>query len=95
MAEQTTPTPETLSDFDAAMIAEGCWELAGYDPEAEDAEEVFLAANQRLINTGQAWSLQGFFGRQAQRLIDEGHCQTAEDYRAMQAGGPFPIVEEA
>lgn len=89
MAEQTI-TPETLSDFEAAMIAEGCWELAGYEPD----EETFFAANQRLINTGQAWSLQGFFGRQAQRLIEDGHCLTAEEYRNRQAGGPFPIVED-
>lgn len=77
MTEQEI-TPETLSDFDAAMIAEGAWELAGYEP----CEDTFIAANQRLINTGAAWRLQGFFGRQAQGLIDEGLCLTANAYAA-------------
>ena len=39
---------------------------------AENEEE--LEAWQYLIDTGMAWKLQGWFGRTAKRLIDEGYC---------------------
>ena len=34
----------------------------------------YTAAWQYLIDTGLAWSLQGWFGRTAKRLIDDGCC---------------------
>lgn len=54
------------SDYEATGLAEGFIE-------AESEEEV-IGAWQHLIDTGLAWSLQGFFGRTAQSLIDEGIC---------------------
>ena len=39
---------------------------------SENEEEI--AAWQYLIDTGLAWKLQGWFGRTAKRLIDEGYC---------------------
>ena len=39
---------------------------------AENEEET--EAWQYRIDTGMAWQLQGWFGRTAKRLIDEGYC---------------------
>lgn len=62
-----------MSTFDATMIAEGEFELAGVEP----SEEVFYEAYQHLIDTGVVWQLQGFFGRTAAALIEAGHCEPA------------------
>lgn len=61
--------------FSASMAAEGQWDLAG----VEESEENFIAANQYLIDTGLCWQLQGFFGRQAASLIEQGLCHPASD----------------
>ena len=55
--------PEAMTPFRAAMIAEG----------VEEADkETQRAAWQYLVDSGLAWSLQGYFGRQAVRLIEAG-----------------------
>lgn len=58
-----------MSDYRAVALAEGF-------EEAQDEDEV-ISAWQHLINTGLAWRLQGFFGRQARALIDNGICDAA------------------
>jgi hypothetical protein len=55
-----------MDDFTATGIAEGFIE-------AGDETEV-IAAWQHLIDTGLAWRLQGWFGRTATALIDNGVC---------------------
>ncbi len=52
-----------MNDYDAVMIAEGVIE-ADNDRQIE--------AWQHLVDTGLAWSLQGWFGRTAMDLIEQG-----------------------
>ncbi len=60
-----------MDDFTAVSIAEG---FCGGENASEEQQ---IEAWQHLINTGLAWSLQGFFGRQATALIDAGICHRA------------------
>jgi len=55
-----------MDDFTAVMIAEGV-------EEAEN-EDQLIEAWQYLIDTDLCWKLQGWFGRQAQTLIERGFC---------------------
>ena len=55
-----------LTNFEATMIAEGAQE--------PDSDEQYIQAWQHLIDTGLAWSLQGFFGRTASSMIQQGIC---------------------
>jgi hypothetical protein len=53
-------------------LASACVE--GFDGEEHD-EETIVSAWQYLINTGLAWQLQGWYGRTAQDLLDNGICE--------------------
>lgn len=55
-----------MNTYTAVALAEGF--------EEAESEEQILAAWQHLIDTGLAWSLQGWFGRPAMVLINEGLC---------------------
>ena len=55
-----------MDNFTAIGIAEGFVEA--------ESEEQVIEAWQHLIDTGMAWSLQGWFGRTASQLIEDGHC---------------------
>jgi hypothetical protein len=62
-----------MTTLDAVMIAEG----------VEDASiDKQLEAWQELVNTGLAWQLQGWFGRTATQLIEQGLIQPAPDRQA-------------
>jgi len=66
MIQLPLPFEEPMSTFDAIMIAEGVQQV--------ETEEQYLEAWQMLIDTGMAYQLQGWFGRTANVLIEEGHC---------------------
>ena len=55
-----------MTNIEAIDIAEGYVNA--------ESEEQYVAAWQQLIDTGLAWSLQGWFGRTARQLIEEGVC---------------------
>ena len=54
-----------MDSYNAVGIAEGFIEV--------DSEEQVLEAWQYLVDTGMAWKLQGWFGRTAQQLINQGY----------------------
>lgn len=53
-----------MTSFDAIGIAEGFIQA--------ESEDQVIEAWQYLVNTGLAWQLQGWFGRTAQALIEQG-----------------------
>jgi hypothetical protein len=57
-----------MTNYEAVGIAEGF-------VEAENEEQA-IAAWQHLIDTGLAWTLQGWFGRTAKALIENGVCSS-------------------
>ena len=57
-----------MTNYEAVSIAEGFCE-------GENAtREQQIEAWQHLIDTGLAWTLPGWFGRNAQSLIEQGIC---------------------
>lgn len=66
MIQIPLPFEEPMDDYRAVGIAEGFL--------ISNSQDEYLRAWQHLIDTGLVWSLQGWFGRTAQNLIDEGHC---------------------
>ncbi|HUW45770.1 MAG TPA: hypothetical protein VMW50_08240 [Dehalococcoidia bacterium] len=57
-----------MTNYMAVAIAEGF---------EEGTEEEQIEAWQHLIDTGLCWQLQGWFGRQANALIEAGICTPA------------------
>ena len=53
-----------MTNFEAIGYAEGFLE--------PESREQVVAAWQHLVDTGLAWDLQGWFGRNAKRMIEEG-----------------------
>ena len=58
-----------MTTYRAIMIAEG---------EKNSSKSEWLQAWQYLIDTEICWSLQGWYGRQAQRLLENGECKYPE-----------------
>ena len=53
-----------MDQYTAVGLAEGFVEA--------DSQEQIIEAWQYLVDTGLAWSLQGWFGRTAKAMIDQG-----------------------
>ena len=62
-------TEKKMDICTATMIAEGV---------DEATEEKQIEAWQLLIDTGTCWTLQGWFGRTAASLIEQGICHRRE-----------------
>ena len=63
-----------MDNFTAVGLAEGFIDA--------DSEEQVIEAWQHLINTGLAWQLQGWFGRTAMSLIEQGVCTNPRNEQA-------------
>ncbi len=48
-------------------------------PEGVDEEHAHIQAWQYLIDSGHAWTLQGFYGRTAHDLIVQGICKAPNE----------------
>ena len=55
---------------------DACAAIEGFDGQ-EHTEEEIIEAFQFLINTGDVWTLQGFYGRTALHLLGNGLCRPA------------------
>ena len=78
-----------LTNLEATMIAEGAQE--------PDSDEQYIQAWQHLIDTGLAWQLQGFFGRTASTMIQNGLCYypvKKQPKKIKSTGGQTPRTPE-
>ena len=63
-----------MDNYTAVGLAEGFIDA--------DSEEQVIEAWQHLIDTGMAWRLQGWFGRTALALIEQGVCTNPRNEQA-------------
>ena len=78
-----------LTNLEATMIAEGAQE--------PESDEQYIQAWQHLIDTGMAWQLQGFFGRTASSMIQQGLCYypvKKQPKKPKSTGGQTPKTPE-
>jgi len=81
-------TKSKLTLLEAIEIAEGISEVS---------EEKYIGAWQYLIDSGAAWKLQGFFGRTAASMIQNGLCYyptTKPTKKPVNTGGQTPRLPE-
>lgn len=70
MTTMSTMSTKTKSKFDTLSFI-----MAWEGGEIED-DDALAEGFQHLIDSGEAWSLQGSYGRMAKSLIEAGMCHT-------------------
>ena len=78
-----------LTNLEATMIAEG--------EQEPESDEQYIQAWQHLIDTGLALTLQGFFGRTASAMIQNGVCYMPikkQPKKIKSTGGQTPRTPE-
>ena len=78
-----------LTNLEATMIAEG--------EQEPESDEQYIQAWQQLIDTGLAWTMQGFFGRTAASMIQQGLCYyptVKPKKKPVNTGGQTPQTPE-
>ena len=81
---RTSKEYKKMTRYLACAFAEGFCEGEGA------TEKQQLAAWQYLIDTGACWHLQGFYGRTATALIEEGLCERAIETKKDYYGNVVP-----
>jgi len=74
-----------MENYTAVGIAEGFIEAS--------SEEEVIAAWQHLVNTGLVWQLQGWFGRTANQLLEDGVLLPADKSNLLTAAKALNKIE--
>lgn len=62
-----------MKPYDKSRLVDDMMAYECGDLDADETIDMF----QYLIDSGMAWTLQGFYGRTAKALIDSGTCRSA------------------
>tara|TARA_Y100000296_G_scaffold71864_1_gene87722 strand:- start:322 stop:705 length:384 start_codon:yes stop_codon:yes gene_type:complete len=75
-----------MHSYNATGLAEGFVEPSS--KKAEEKEKEIISAWQWLVDTGQVWHLQGWFGRNANRMLESGILKPPKKTRIDAYGNP-------